>query len=276
VKTSDDGMSQASITSSNAIERLSAICAQVGFDLARVQPSLLARFRLLAAHTETVSDSERMASRARDVFRYCAKTKPSQAFSEVERRIVVLGCLFSDVGKTGPASAEPDEQRLIVEMFAVEGVRDDQQPVSEFLRTHFPDGDERSRRFTTLGLSPQMSLRAFWNLHSSWTLQIVEAGGVPPEVVAAAATHHLLDDVNPDTIVASDRRFTRSFGDNASFDRAEKLIILLDKYDALRRRSGRSHEQAMAWLRERLDSNARFRGDEEFSALIADLEAALR
>lgn len=269
-------MSRASVPCGDAIERLSAICAQVGFDLARVQPSLLARLRLLAAHTETVNDSERMVSKALDVFRYCETATPSQAFSEVERRIVVLGCLFSDIGKTGPAHANAEGQRLIVEMFAVEDVRDDQQPVAEFLRTYFPDAEERTRLFTMLGLSPQMSLREFWNLHSSWTLQIVEAGGVPPEAIAAAATHHLLDDVNPDRIVASDRRFTRSFGDNAGFDRAEKLIILLDKYDALRRRGGRTHEQAMAWLRELLENNARFRGDVEFSTLIADLEAALR
>jgi hypothetical protein len=32
----------------------------------------------------------------------------------------------------------------------------------------------------------------------------------------------------------------------------------------------------MAWLRGRLDNNARFHGDVEFSTLIADLEAAVR
>jgi hypothetical protein len=121
-----------------------------------------------------------------------------------------------------------------------------------------------------------MSIREFWNHHSGWTLQIVEAGGVPPEVIAAAATHHLLDDVNPDRIVASDRRFSRPFGDNTSFDRAEKLIILLDKYDALRRRGGRTHDQAIAWLRERVDSSAAFHGDAEFLTLIADLDAVAR
>ena len=261
------------MSSGDAIERLGAICAEVGFDLASVKPSLLARLRLLAEHSETVTDSERMVVRVRDLFQYYETTKPSEAFSEMERRIVVLGCLFSDVGKTGPANADSDGQRLIVEMFAVEGVRDDKQPVTEFLSTHFPDADERSRRLAALGLGPQMSIREFWNHHSGWTLQIVEAGGVPPEVIAAAATHHLLDDVNPDRIVASDRRFTRSFGDNASFDRAEKLIILLDKYDALRRRGRRTHEQAIAWLRERVESNTRFRGDQEFLTLIADLEA---
>ncbi len=259
-----------------AIERLSAICSEVGFALATVKPSLLARLELLAEHSETVSDCERMVPRARDIFRKYETAKPGEAFSEAERRIVVLGCLFSDIGKTGPANADSDGQRLIVEMFAVEGVRDDQQPITEFLSTYFPDAAERIRRFSSLGLAPRMSIREFWNLHSSWTLQILEAGGVPPEVIAAAATHHLLDDVNPDRIVASDRRFSRPFGDNASFDRAEKLIILLDKYDALRRRGGRTHEQAIAWLRERVDNSMRFRGDVEFLTLIADLEAALR
>ena len=261
--------------SGDTIERLSAICAEFGFDLGSVKPALLARLRLLAEHSETVSDCERMVARVRDVFDHYETTKPSEAFSELERRIVVLGCLFSDVGKTGPGHADEDGQRLIVEMFAVEGVRDDQQPVSEFLRSHFSDGDERIRRFTRLGLAPQMSIREFWNQHSGWTLQLVEASGVPPEVTAAAATHHLLDDVNPDSIVASDHRFTRAFGDNASFDRAEKLVILLDKYDALRRRGGRTHAQAIAWLRQRVDSNARFRGDVEFLTLITDLDTTL-
>ncbi len=127
----------------DAIERLSAPCAEVGFDLARVKPSLLARLRLRAEHSETVSDCERMASKARDVFRFYETTKPSEAFSEVERRVVVLGCVFSDIGKTGPPNADLDGQRLIVEMFAVEGVRDDKQPVAELLRTYFPDAAER-------------------------------------------------------------------------------------------------------------------------------------
>jgi hypothetical protein len=263
--------------SSDAIERLRAICADVGFDLDDAKASVIARLRLLADHTETVADFEHMASRARDFFRFYQTTKPLEAFSEVERRIVVLGCLFSDVGKTGPGSADASGQRLIVEMFGVEGVEDDTQPVTRFLETHFPvDADERIRRFAALGLDPKMRIREFWNLHSTWTLEIMEDGGVPPEVIAAAATHHLLDNVNPGTIVDAERRFTRPFGNNASFDRPEKLIILLDKYDALRRRGRSTHDEAIAWLRDRVESNPSFRRDTEFSTLIADLDAAIR
>jgi len=263
------------MSSTDAIERLHAICAEVGFDLDCLGSSILARMRLLAEHSQTVTDCERMLAKARDVFHHYETTKPAEAFSEGERRIVVLGCVFSDIGKTGPVRADEHGQRLVVEMFAVEGVADDTQPVSQFLRTYFPaDSDERLRQFTALGLDREMSIREFWNLHSTWTLEIVEAGGVPPEVIAAAATHHLLDDINPEAIVGVDRRFTRSFGDNPAFDRAEKLIILLDKYDAVRRRGRRTHDQAIEWLRNRVENNPQFRSDAELLTLITDLDAS--
>jgi hypothetical protein len=262
------------MSSPDASERARAICAEVGFDIDHVAPQVVARMQLLAEHSETVSDCERMVANARRIFRHYETTKPSGAFSEVESRTVILGCLFSDIGKTGPAGADLEAQTLIVEMFAVEDVRDDAQPVARFLKTSFPaDADERIRRFASLGLDPTITIREFWNLHSVWTFEILEASGVPPEVVAAATAHHLLDDVNPENLVGADGHFTRSFGDNASFDRAEKLIILLDKYDAVRRRGRRSHHQAIAWLRDRVESNARFRDDAELSMLIADLDA---
>jgi hypothetical protein len=258
-------------------ERMRALCAKVGFDLDSVKPSVIDRMQLLAAHSETVLDSARMIARAWEIFSYYERAKPADAFTEMERRIVVLGCLFSDIGKTGPVGASADGQALIAQMFSVEGVREETQSVAQFFVTYFPaDAAERTRRFEALGLEPTLTMRQFWNLHSLWTLEIAEAGGLPPEVIAAAATHHLLDNVNPGAIVAEDRRFTRSFGDNPHFDRAEKLIILLDKYDALLRRGRHTHEAAILWLQTRVDNNPGFRGDVELSTLISDLDRALR
>jgi hypothetical protein len=93
---------------------------------------------------------------------------------------------------------------------------------------------------------------------------------------ATAATHHLLDDVNPEAIVGANDRFTRRFGANTCFDRAEKLVIVLDKYDALRRRGRLSHAKAIAWLNERLANNERFHGDRELRTLIADIDTVAR
>jgi hypothetical protein len=264
------------MNSVDAVQAMRALCAGVEFDLDGVKPSVVDRLRLLDEHSETVADSTRMIARAWDVFRYYERMQPADSFTEVERRIVVLGCLFSDIGKTGPLGASADGQTLIAEMFAVEGVRDERQSVAQFFTEYFPtDATERTRRFEAMGLESTLTMRQFWNLHSAWTLEITEDGGLPPEVIAAAATHHLLDDVNPEAIVAEDRRFTRSFGENTQFDRAEQLIILLDKYDALRRRGGRSHEDAILWLRNRVADNPKFNGDQELSTLISALDGAL-
>ncbi|MDF3066889.1 MAG: hypothetical protein K0R38_2490 [Polyangiaceae bacterium] len=216
-----------------------------------------------------------MASMARVLFDSVAGTL--EAFSEVERRIVVLGCLFSDIGKTGPARADERGQCIIIDIFAVEGVRDDQQSVAQFLSAHFPnDAESRRQALRELGLDLEAPIRAFWNLHSGWTLEILEESGAPSEVVAAAATHHLLEEVNPGAIVAPDQRFSRPFGDNLAFDRAEKLIILLDKYDAVRRRAGLGHDAAIGWLRARVQRSRRFRNDADFSALIDRMSAVLQ
>jgi hypothetical protein len=258
------------------VERLRAQCAAVGFDLGSASGSLVDRMRLLAEHSKTFDDAQRMSSYAERIFQHYDATRPAEAFDTLERQTVLLACLFSDVGKTGPEHADEGARRLVAEAFAVENVRDDAQPLATFLRTYFPaDAEQRIARFTALGVDPAMTLREFWNLHSVWTLGIVEAAGLPLEAVAAAATHHLLDDINPRSIVGGDDRFTRRFGDNAAFDRAEKLVIILDKYDAVRRRGRRSHPEAIAWLRERIARSPRFHADGEFLDLVAEVDAVL-
>lgn len=247
----------------------------MGFDLARADAALVDRVRVLEERGETFADAERMAAAAEAVFAHYERAHPDEAFTPSERRTVVLGCLFSDIGKTGPAHADAEGRALVADMFAVENVRDDTMSVARFFETFFPeDAKARHARFAALGLDPAMPIRAFWNLHGEWTLAIAESAGVPPEAVAAAATHHLLEDVNPQVIVGDDDRFTRAFGDNEAFDRAEKLVIVLDKYDALRRRAGRSHDEAIAWLRARLAKSARFHDDPVFARLVGDVDVA--
>ncbi len=263
-------------TDAEFVARLRAICAQVGFEVGSVAPRLLERLRVLSERTQTVDDFERIAAYAEDVFRFYREHRSERGFGDVERRTIVLGCLFSDVGKTGPARADARASELIVDMFSIEGVRDDQQPVSRFFATYFPaDAEDRIARFAALGLDAGMTMRQFWNLHTSWTLELISDAGIPIEAVAAAASHHLLDDVNPQSIVGADQRFTRWFGVNTTFDRAEKLVILLDKYDAVRRRGRLAHGPAIAWLRGKVARMPRFAEDPEFRTLIDDLDLAL-
>jgi hypothetical protein len=266
-----------SMAPTSSFERLRTICADVGFDLERIRPSILARMRLLAETTETVNDCERAVRIANEIFRYYDVSKPLERFTALERRIVVLGTLFSDVGKSGPAGASLDGQQLVAEMFAVECVIDERTSVARFFEVYFPaDAAHRARRFGALGLDAGMTMREFWNLHSAWTLHILQGDGVPMEAVPAAATHHILENVNPDSLIAKDGRFTKYFGKHASFERPEKLVILLDKYDASLRRGRCTHNQAIALLREVIARNHRFCGDHGFLELIEDLAEVMK
>jgi hypothetical protein len=261
----------------SSFERLRSLCVDVGVDAEGIHPSILARMRLLAETTETLNDCERAVRIAKDLFRYYDVSKPLERFTALERRIVVIGTLFSDVGKSGPAEASPDGQRLVAEMFAVEGIIDEKTSVARFFEMYFPaDATYRARRLGALGLDAAMTMRAFWNLHSAWTLHIIQGDGVPIEAVPAAATHHILENVNPDSLIAEDGRFTKYFGTHASFERPEKLVILLDKYDAARRRRQCTHDQAIAFLREVIARNHRFCGDPEFLELIEDLDKVMK
>lgn len=257
---------------------LLAICARAGLDLRGIAPSILARMRLLATTTETVRDCERCTAIAEAFFRHDDATRsPRQRFSPLERQSVVIGTLFSDIGKTGPDDADAQGQRLIAEIYGVEDVADDCMSVSHFFDMYFAtDARDRVRRFRALGLDPKMRMRAFWNLHSLWTLRILRGDGVPTGAVVAAAAHHLLENINPLPEITDDERLKTYFEQGAFFARPEKLVVLLDKYDALRRRAKRSHDDAIASLRSLVENHPRFRDDGEFLALIERLDTVIR
>jgi hypothetical protein len=262
------------VASTDFLARLGESSARVGFELASIGPALIERLATLDACSPVLADAERISAWAFTLFRHYELSKPDQAFDAEERRVVILASLFSDIGKTGPLRADAAQRTQIAQMFAVEGVKNDAQTVKSFVRSYFSaNAEERLWALEKLGIDPEMSIRTFWNLHSQWTLEILQAGGLPFEVMAAAAAHHLLEDVNPKDIVGTDLRFNHSSGANAAFDRAEKLVIVLDKYDAARRRGQLTHSEAIAWVRARLQTHPEFREDSEFRVLIADLEA---
>ena len=85
----------------------------------------------------------------------------------------------------------------------------------------------------------------------------------------------MLEGINPEEIVGKDGGFTKYFGDNLFFDRAEKLIIVLDKYDAFRRRGKKEHKEAIELVRDKIRSNPNFTEDREFEELVNNLDAMI-
>lgn len=252
------------------------IVSEAGLDLGTLDPELAERLSILNRHSETLCDTYHAILVAKTIFAHHNTANLASAFTEDERRIVTFGMLFSDIGKTGPRHATRELQVCIAEIFGVEDRVDPQMPLRNFVTQFFPaDATERLRLLAANNLEPQLPMRTFWDLHSKWTLEILTTENAPKEAIGAAAAHHIIDGVNPEGIVSTDNRFTQQFGANHTFDRAEKLIIVLDKYDAARRRGKRTHDEAIAQLRERIGNSAYHSGDPEFRSLIDTLDSVL-
>ncbi len=250
---------------------------ELSLDIEKINPNIVRKLRLLNKETETFKDEERAIHVAKEFFRYYENNFPDNKFSDQEIRTVLIGTLFTDIGKTGPRNATTEQEKVILDTYAVENIMDPNKiTLEKFIRSNFfKDADNRLATFKELGVEGNISMRDFYNLHSRWTLEIISGDGVPLEAVAAAATHHLLEGVNPEEIVGKDKRFTRYFGGNVLFDRPEQLIIILDKYDAARRRGRLSHKKAIELVRKKIESNPNFAGDREFSGLLDNLDAMI-
>lgn len=248
---------------------------EAGLNADHVRHEIMNRLKRLKDTSDFFEDEMNSRKLADYLFSFYESEHPERSFSEEDRKIVHAGTLFSDIGKTGPLNADEEQQKIILDIFNVNNWRDPSAPLENFMRECFPsDYEERLAACEKLGISRSLPMRDVWNMHCKWTYDIIAGDGVPKEDVAAAATHHILENVNSE-LVAPDGTFAKDFGKNTRFDRPEKLIILLDKYDAYRGRSGLSHEEAMRALRARLASSA-YAEDPEFLTLIDDMDAAFK
>ena len=250
---------------------------ELGLDVEKMNPNIVRKLLLLNERTETFKDEERSVHVARALFRYYEKNLLDIRFTDAEQRTVLIGTMFTDIGKTGPRNATPEQENLILDIYGIKNIIDPKKiTLEQFVNDNFPE--DAASRLTTLkemGVEGDITMREFYNLHAKWTLETISGDGVPPEAVAVAATHHMLEGINPEEIVGKDGRFTKYFGDNLFFDRAEKLIILLDKYDAFRRRGKKEHKEAIELVRDKIRSNPNFTKDKEFEELLTNLDAML-
>ena len=251
---------------------------KLGLDVEKINPNIMRKLRLLDAKTPTFKDEEGSLQLARLLFEYYEEKFPDRIFTDQEQKTVLTGTMFTDIGKTGPRDATSEQEIVILDIYNTENVPDpDRITLLGFMLEYFPtDAEERLKTIEIITkISRDMTMREFYNLHSEWTLQIISGDGVPPEAVAAAAVHHMLEGINPEEIVGKDGRFTKYFGENTSFSRDDKLIIVLDHYDALRRRGKKSHKEAIELLKKKIKSNPNFTEDQEFDELVDNLDAMI-
>lgn len=255
-------------------------------DVEKVNPGIIKRLELLNSLTNFIEEEKESLGLAQKLFDYYEKERPEEAFTREEKEETLIGLILADIGKSGPPNASESQQALIIRIFGIEGVTDIKAPVRDFIEDKFPDTAERDiQLFRDMGLDPDMPIDKFWRLHSGWTLKIIEGDGIPEEDLPGAVLHHVLEGDNVDLIdeegnyqtLNVDGEVKLRFGENRRFDRPEKLVPLLDKYQArLTRLENQTHQDAIEFLRNFLSRNERFKNDQEFLELIEDLNQALK
>jgi hypothetical protein len=151
------------------------------------------------------------------------------------------------------------------------------QRIADFLQQHTPQKASeyiRSLEEDELipGLTSQSTLRAFFDIHTQYTLDLLLSDArlfeTDPKAVLAAAAHHWIQ--GPDNIpkfkgqpiIDIKTGKYQMPGFQAPFDRVGVWVMVLDKYEAnfTRTQNGQrtpkeSHDQAIEWLRSFMEKN---------------------
>src|SRR3989344_8931519 len=90
-------------------DQLEELFIELGLDIEKINPNILRKLRLLNEKTETFKDEERAISIAYALFKYYEEKFPGESFTESEQKTVLVGTVFSDIGKTGPKNATPEQ-----------------------------------------------------------------------------------------------------------------------------------------------------------------------
>jgi hypothetical protein len=262
-----------------------ALLHEAGVKLANPQ-SILRRLTILNEGSRTLEDEARALGYADRFFAHYNLTHSEnrktgdRPFSPEEMGVVRSATILADIGKTGPVTAPEHVQRAVVAVFGVDTNFTPHEKkmtsMRQFITWQMKNPDDKRAVINGIhasGRNLTTSLGNFYNLHAQWTFDILTSAQEAPEVAAAAALHHTLEDINPRHILSKDGIIKTT---GKPFGRVEKMVILLDKYDARLRRGGVTHEVAIEYLRDRVATNKRFATDTEFYELIAEMDVALR
>ena len=222
------------IESDQAIrQKIQAELAELG--IPECPPEIINHLILLEKNSNFNDDSRSIIEGIKNVL----ELETSFKLRPIEKQRVILATYLSDIGKSHSLE--------VTKLFSVENIEDENQTVGETLQTYFPvEKEEMIANLRNVGVNSDMSMREFWDKHASWTKIILDKYThlFDKETRIIAASHHLDHGINPYEINVNDIEQI-SNGEKFSIF----LLMALDKYQALRRRSKKNHKEAMESLK---------------------------
>lgn len=221
------------------------------------------RLALLEKHSRFNQYSRRIEGGMEKVLEsleeYHALKYPEIKRSERQRLDGRVAAILHDIGKSGPVDATPEEQRMIIRIFAQEEIRDLKMPISEAVSKIFGENEvvgilQMLERHAIKGTMP---MREFWDKHAQWTHDNLERypQGLSEHARIIAGSHHIDRDVDPYKLLESEIPLdARLIGTLEEYMEAleGRALIALDQYEAATTRGGLSHKEAIVWVRKNI------------------------
>lgn len=195
-----------------------------------------------------------------------AEKYPKTALSKNQRFDGRIAAILHDIGKSGPVDATPEEQEVIIKIFACRNAGNSESLVANALGDIFEaDQVEMAKRtLDKYNLNDKTTMREFWDKHAQWTHDILERypNSLSRHVRIIAGSHHIYREINPYSLPESEISFitniNRTLGEYVEA-LEKKSLIALDQYEASIKRGGLSHEDAISQVRKKM---VKYREDE--------------
>jgi response regulator RpfG family c-di-GMP phosphodiesterase len=186
-----------------------------------------------------------------------AEKYPKTALSKKQRSDGRIAAILHDIGKSGPVEATPEEQAVIIKIFACENIRNSELLVSDAVPDIF-EVDQVAKTRETLekyDIDEKTTMRKFWDKHAQWTHDILERypNSLSDHTRIIAGSHHIDRGINPYNLPESEVPLSANvIGSLEDYVEAleERSLIALDQYEASIKRGGLSHDEALSRVRE--------------------------
>lgn len=188
-----------------------------------------------------------------------SKLSPTLNKEEIRQAI-----LLTDIGKSGPLEATEAESELIIEIFKKNNIENSEKTkIGDFCLRELPKSIDLEKMIATLnslsqyGVYSNTTMREFYNMHTVWSRSILDSEPqISEDVKKIIDHHHALEGVNAqDTLSLKD-----------------KIVISIDKYDAVRDRGKKFHEEAINWIQNEKLQKGQYKDDLEFQTILEVLK----